>query len=262
MVIPHEMEPRDLAESAQERGWVSGRGLCNWIVAALPSSDRVRIYPLLRMAQLRRGQVLSQSMAWLPISATICVAHSLPDGSSSEIATVGCEGVVGLLRKGFPSALRGSVTVLAGGSAWQVAAVPFMRFASGHAALNALLWEYVPALVCQASICALCNRHHSLQQQFCRRLLQWTHLAQTNSVHITQEQMAQAMGVRREGVSETASLLKRAGVIRYSRGCVQVVDRRRLLGYSCECYLLWHRQRARLAYAPVQERDGKKVNGL
>lgn len=213
----------------------------NHLLAALPGNDLACLLPFLELVPLLAGTVLyepGEPMRYLyfPTNAIVSLLYSVEDGSSVEIAIVGNEGVVGLaMYMGGETTLSRAV-VQSSGSAYrmkgQVLKSPF-----DHAgALQQLLLRYTQALLTQMAQRLVCTRAHSLDQQFCRWLLQYFDHLPANTLQMTQELIASLLGVRRGGVSEMAGSLQRAGVISYRRGCITLLNRPELEERSCECY--------------------------
>jgi len=212
----------------------------NRLVAALRSDDLQRWLPYLERVNLPLGKVLSEEGAithyvYFPITAIVAKLHVMENGSSAEIAVVGCEGVVGLslVMGGASGATR--AMVLCAGSALRMPS-DFFRTEVGHLRILHLMLPYIHALISQMSHTAACNRHHVLDQQLCRWLLLSMDRTQGNCLVMTQELMATMLGVRREGVTEAAMKLQKAGLIRYARGLIEIVDRPGLESRACECY--------------------------
>ncbi len=228
----------------------------NNLLAALPEADLQRWLPHLEWVSLPLGQVMYESgremsHVYFPVSAIVSLLYVMENGSSAEIAVVGHEGVVGIsLFMGGESTPSRAVVQSAGEGYRLRAAVVKEEFNRSHPVMHLLL-RYTQALITQMAQTAVCNRHHSLSQQLCRWLLLSLDRLQGNELVMTQELIANMLGVRREGVTEAALLLQKAGIIRYSRGHITVLDRAALEARTCECYrvvkleydrLLPHRQ--------------------
>jgi len=215
--------------------------ISNQLLVALPDEARARWRPVLEPVVLQAGQVLyesgcRQSHAYFPSNAIVSLLYVTETGKTAETAVVGREGVIGiaLFLGGDTTADR--AVVQTAGMAYRVAA-SFIKaeFEQSPPVLHLLL-NYTQALITQMAQTAVCNRHHSVDQQVCRWLLWTLDRWQGNELKVTQEQIAQMLGVRREGVTETALKLQQAGLIRYSRGHVTVLDRHGLEHRACECY--------------------------
>ena len=213
----------------------------NSLLAAVPPPEWLRIAPLLEEVDLPLGLVLHESggkmsHVYFPINAIVSMLYVLEDGSSAEIAVVGNEGVVGIaLFMGGETTPRRAVVQSAGKGYRLRAADIKEEFARSGPVLHLLL-RYALALMTQMAQTAVCNRHHSLDQQLCRWLLLSLDRLSSNELAMTQELIANMLGVRREGVTEAALKLQRLGLIKYARGRITVLDRAGLEQRTCECY--------------------------
>ncbi|MDP1740660.1 MAG: Crp/Fnr family transcriptional regulator [Polaromonas sp.] len=213
----------------------------NTLLAALPDAEWQRWLPQLEWVDMPLGQVLYESGATLshvyfPTTAIISMLYVLENGSSAEIAVVGNEGLVGIsLFMGGESTPSRAVVQSAGKGFRLPAQALKEEFNRGGPVLHLLL-RYTQALITQMSQTAVCNRHHSLDQQLCRWLLLSLDRLDGNELVMTQELISNMLGVRREGVTEAALQVQAAGLIRYSRGRITVLDRPGLEKRSCECY--------------------------
>ena len=223
----------------------------NLLVSALPDSDQRRWHHLLEPVDLQLGQVLSESgrtpsHVYFPTTAIVSLLYVMENGASAEIAVVGHEGVVGiaLFMGGESTPSRG--VVQSAGECWRLRAAAIKdEFNRSHPVMHLLL-RYTQALITQMAQTAVCNRHHSIDQQLCRWLLLSLDRLPGNQLTMTQELIANMLGVRREGVTEAAGKLQRQGVIEYSRGHITVLDRSKLEALSCECYAVVKRESDRL----------------
>lgn len=222
----------------------------NLLLAALPESEWLRWMPQLEFVELPLGKVLSESggvhtHVYFPTTAIVSLLYVMENGASAEIAVVGKEGVVGIsLFMGGGSATSRAV-VQSAGQAFRLNAVA-MKDEFNRAPVLHLLLRYTLALITQMTQTAVCNRHHSLDQQLCRWLLLSLDRLQGNELVMTQELIANMLGVRREGVTEGALKLQKAGLIRYTRGRIEVLDREGLERRSCECYAVVKKEYDRL----------------
>jgi CRP-like cAMP-binding protein len=213
----------------------------NRLLAALPAADAQRWLPMLEVVDLPLGKVLyesgrTMSHVYFPTTAIVSLLYVLENGASAEIAVVGNEGIVGIaLFMGGESTPSRAVVQSAGSGLRLSGAVVKEEFERSSAVLHLLL-RYTQALITQMTQTAVCNRHHSLDQQLCRWLLLSLDRLQGNELMMTQELIANMLGVRREGVTESALKLQSAGLIRYARGHIQVLDRPGLEQRTCECY--------------------------
>ena len=213
----------------------------NLLLASLPAADFERLAPELEPAQLLVGDVVCEpgatmSHALFPATAIVSLQYVMENGASAEIAGVGREGIVGvpMFTGGETSPSRSVVQT--GGAAWRLRQAVLMdEFNRGEAMMRVLL-HYTQALITQMSLTAACNRRHSLEQQLCRWLLLTLDRSEGNELIMTQELIASMLGVRREGVTEAAGRLQRAGMISYRRGHIPVHSRDGLQERVCECY--------------------------
>jgi CRP-like cAMP-binding protein len=229
--------------------------LQNHLLAALPDAEAQRWLPLLESVDLPLGQVLYESgitltHVYFPTTAIVSLLYVMQNGASAEIAVVGNEGIVGIsLFMGGESTSSRAVVQSAGKGFRLKAQMMKEEFNRAGPVLHLLL-RYTQALITQMSQTAVCNRHHSLDQQLCRWLLLSLDRLEGNQLVMTQELIANMLGVRREGVTEGALKLQHAGLIRYARGHITVLDRPGLERRSCECYGVVKREYERLL--PVQ----------
>jgi CRP-like cAMP-binding protein len=223
----------------------------NLLLAALPAPESKRWLPLLESVDLPLGLVLHESGSTLshvyfPTTAIVSLLYVLASGASAEIAVVGNDGIVGVsLFMGGESTTSRAVVQSAGKGYRLTSQVMKEEFDRGGPVLHLLL-RYTQALITQMAQTAVCNRHHSLDQQLCRWLLLSLDRLPDNELVMTQERIANMLGVRREGVTEGALKLQQAGLIRHTRGHITVLDRPGLEKRSCECYSVVKREYDRL----------------
>ncbi len=223
----------------------------NELLAALPSDDWERWQPLLERVAMPLGQVLYESgrtlgHVYFPINSIVSLLYVMENGGSAEIAVVGREGVVGIsLFMGGESTPSRAVVQSAGEGYRLSASVMKGEFNSSHPVMHLML-RYTQALITQMAQTAVCNRHHSLDQQLCRWLLLSLDRLDGDDLVMTQELIANMLGVRREGVTEAALKLQKASLISYSRGRISVLDRPGLEKRTCECYAVVKREYDRL----------------
>ena len=223
----------------------------NHLLAALPIETYERLLPHLQLHRLELGQPLYESgghqgYVFFPTTAIVSLLYVMEDASSAEIAIVGNEGMVGIaLFMGGESTPSRAVVQSEGFSYRLKGSLIKGEFAKGGE-LQHLLLLYTQALITQMSQTAVCNRHHSLEQQLCRWLLLSVDRLPSNELTMTQELIANMLGVRREGVTEAAGNLQKAGLIHYSRGKITVIDRPKLEQRVCECYAVVKREYDRL----------------
>jgi CRP-like cAMP-binding protein len=213
----------------------------NRLLAALPAQDYARLLPDLEPVSLLVGDVVCEpgaamAHALFPSTAIVSLQYVMENGASAEIAGVGREGLVGvpIFTGGETSPSRSVVQT--GGTAWRLRQPVLLEEFNRGGALMRVLLRYTQALIAQMSLTAACNRRHSLEQQLCRWLLLTLDRLEGNELVMTQELIASMLGVRREGVTEAAGRLQRAGLIRYRRGHITVVARSALEQRVCECY--------------------------
>lgn len=213
----------------------------NHLLSALPPNDFERVAPHLELVPMPLGQVLYESggklgHVYFPTTSIVSLLYVMEDGSSAEIAVVGYEGILGIsLFMGGETTPSRAVVQSAGYGYRLSAQMLKQEFSRGGATMHLLL-RYTQALITQMAQTAVCNRHHSVEQQLCRWLLLSLDRLPSNELTMTQELIANMLGVRREGVTEAAGNLQRAGLIRYARGHIVVLDRPRLERSVCECY--------------------------
>jgi CRP-like cAMP-binding protein len=221
------------------------------LLDALPPEDLARWAPLLEPVDMPLGQVLYESgitlsHVYFPVTAIVSLLYVMEDGASAEIAVVGNEGLVGIaLFMGGGSTPSRAVVQSAGKGIRLRADAMTVEFNRAGPVMHLLL-RYTQALITQMAQTAVCNRHHSLDQQLCRWLLLSLDRLDTHELVMTQELIANMLGVRREGVTEGALKLQKAGLIRYARGHISVLDRVGLEARTCECYSVVKREYDRL----------------
>jgi len=213
----------------------------NHILNALPQAERSRLFPHLKLVTLPLGKALYESgdilrHVYFPTDAIISLLYVLKNGASAEIAVVGNDGAIGVaLFMGGQSTTNRAI-VQSAGSAYQITGARLSKEFVRHGELLHVLLRYTQALITQMAQTAVCNRHHSVDQQLCRWLLLSLDRLSSDTLTMTQELIANMLGVRREGVTEAAGKLQKLGVISYRRGMITVLDRQRLEKLCCECY--------------------------
>ncbi|MEO6918582.1 MAG: Crp/Fnr family transcriptional regulator [Collimonas sp.] len=228
----------------------------NHLLAALPDSEWQRWRPLLEPIEMPLGQVLYESgttlsYVYFPITSIVSLLYLLENGASAEIAVVGNEGIVGIsLFMGGESTPSRAVVQSAGHGFRLRSRVMKEEFNRAGPVLHLLL-RYTQALITQMTQTAVCNRHHTLDQQLCRWLLLSLDRLQGYDLIMTQELIANMLGVRREGVTEAAGHLQQAGLISYSRGHITVLNRAGLEKRTCECYAVVKKECDRLLPAKL-----------
>jgi len=225
--------------------------LQNRLLAALPAERYARLLPTLELVPLPLGWAVyesgsTQGHVFFPTTSIVSLLYVMADGASAEIAVVGNEGLVGIaLFMGGESTPSRAVVQSAGFGYRLKANVLKEEFNSGGE-LQHLSLRYTQALITQMAQTAVCNRHHTVEQQLCRWLLLSLDRLTSNELTMTQDLIANMLGVRREGVTEAAGHLQAAGLIHYSRGRITVVDRPKLEARVCECYAVVKREYERL----------------
>ena len=213
----------------------------NRLLNALPLADMERLFPHLKLVNLPLGSVLYESgdpqrYIYFPIDAIVSLLYVLKDGASAEIAVVGNDGAIGVALIMGGAAMMNRAIVQSGGRAYRLTRKRIEQEFARHGEMLHVLLRYTQALITQMAQTAVCNRHHTVDQQLCRWLLLSLDRLSSNKLVMTQELIANMLGVRREGVTEAAGKLQKAGVIEYRRGKITVLDRSRLEEMSCECY--------------------------
>ena len=213
----------------------------NRLLAALPPEDYARLLPNLELIQFSLGDVIYESGIQMrhvlfPTTAIVSLLYVMENGAAAEIAVVGNDGIVGVSLFMGGESTSSRTVVQSAGHAYrmkgQVMKEEFYRAGPTHY----LFLRYTQALLTQMAQTAVCNRHHSLDQQFCRWLLLSLDLLPSNQLIMTHELISNMLGVRRQGVSEAATNVEKAGLIKYNRGHITVLDRAGLEARACECY--------------------------
>jgi CRP-like cAMP-binding protein len=223
----------------------------NQLLAALSSEARERIYPELQLVEMPLGKVLYESgdvlrQVYFPTDCIISLLYTLEDGDSAEISVVGNEGLIGISLFMGGETTPSRAVVQSAGSAYQLAGQKLKDEFHRNGGMQILLLRYTQALITQMAQTAVCNRHHTVDQQLCRWLLLSLDRLASNELTMTQELIANMLGVRREGVTDSAGKLQKLGVIEYHRGRITVLDRPKLEQLSCECYAVVRKETDRL----------------
>jgi CRP-like cAMP-binding protein len=225
--------------------------LQNHLLAALPEDEYARLLPNLELVPMPLGHVLHESgmpmrHVYFPTTSIVSLLYVMEDGASAEIAIVGNEGVVGVALFMGGESTTSRAVVQSAGHAYRMKG-QLLKDEFYHAGpMQRLLLRYTQALLTQMAQTAVCNRHHTLDQQFCRWLLLSLDRLSANELVMTQELIANMLGVRREGVTEAAGNVQRAGLIKYNRGHITVLDRAGLEARTCECYAVVKKEFDRL----------------
>jgi CRP-like cAMP-binding protein len=223
----------------------------NHLLSALPPADLERLQAKLKLVALPLGKVLYESgsrlrQVYFPTTSIVSLLYLMADGASAEIAVVGNEGIIGVSLFMGGETTPSRAVVQSAGYAYQLAGKVLKEEFTRASAMQHLLLRYTQALLTQMAQTAVCNRHHSLDQQLCRWLLLSLDRLTGNELVMTQQLIANMLGVRREGVTEAAGKLQDAGLIKYSRGRITVVNRKGLETRTCECYAVVKKESDRL----------------
>jgi CRP-like cAMP-binding protein len=228
----------------------------NRLLAALPDAEWLRWAPLLEPVDMPLGLVLYESgvglnHVYFPIDSIVSLLYVMEDGASAEIAVVGNEGLVGVSLFMGGETTPSRAVVQSAGCGFRLAAQTMKNEFNRAGPVLHLLLRYTQALITQMSQTAVCNRHHSLDQQLCRWLLLSLDRLHGSELRMTQELIANMLGVRREGVTDAALKLQAGGLIRYARGHITVLDRPGLEDRTCECYAVVKKEYDRLLPATM-----------
>jgi len=227
----------------------------NQILAALPKTEYERLLPDLQLVPMPVKWTLSESgdhvnFLHFPVSGIVSLIYALEDGSSSEIALVGNEGLVGISIYMGGESMPSSTEVQSPGQAYRLSRKIMKREFDLGGQLQHLALLYTQALICQTSQTAVCNQHHAVEQRFCRWLLMSIDRLHSDKMKITHEQISHLLGIRRESVSQTAGRLQKEGLIAVARGSITILDRTKLEERVCECYAVVALECERLLPAP------------
>jgi CRP-like cAMP-binding protein len=223
----------------------------NYLLNALSRKIRERLYPHLELVKLSLGKVLYEpgdllSHVYFPTDCIVSLLYAMEDGASAEIAVVGNEGLIGIALFMGGETTTNRAIVQSAGYAYRLVGQRLKDEFHRNREMQILLLRYTQALLTQMAQTAVCNRHHSVDQQLCRWLLLSLDRLPSNALAMTHELIANMLGVRREGATEAASGLQTLGVIKYNRGKITVLDRAKLERLSCECYAAVKRETDRL----------------
>ncbi len=223
----------------------------NYLLGALDASGQQQLFSQLERVPMRLGEVVYESgrpleHVYFPTDCIISLLYVMEDGASAEIAIVGCEGMVGVALFMGGESTPSRAVVQSAGHAYRLPGRLLKEEFIRAGPMQHLLLRYTQALLTQMAQTAVCNRHHSVDQQLCRWLLLSLDRLASNELTMTQELIANMLGVRREGVSEAAGKLQAAGLIRYHRGRITVVNRPKLEARVCECYAVVKKEFERL----------------
>jgi CRP-like cAMP-binding protein len=223
----------------------------NHLLAALPEQDYTRLLPTLELMDFPLGKTVYESgrtftNVYFPITSIISLLYVLESGASAEISVVGNEGIVGIALFMGGESMPNRAIVQSAGKAYRMDGQTLRQEFSRSGAFQHLLMRYTLALFSQMAQTAVCNRHHSVDQQLCRWLLLSHDRLFSDELTMTQELIADMLGVRREGVTEAAGKLQEAGLIKYSRGHITILNRAGLEERVCECYEVVRKEFKRL----------------
>ena len=230
----------------------------NHLLAALPDEVQSRLLPHLELVPLPLGKVLYESgdtlrHVYFPTDSIVSMLYVMENGASAEISVVGNEGLIGVALFMGGETTPSRAVVQSAGHAYQLLGQRLKDEFNRHGEMLLLMLRYTQALITQMSQTAVCNRHHSIDQQLCRWLLLSLDRLPDNHLTMTQELIANMLGVRREGVTDAAGKLQKLGVIEYSRGKITVINRPKLEKLSCECYAVVKQETDRLLpYVPAK----------
>ena len=223
----------------------------NHLLAALPAEEFEALAAHLELVEMRLGRMLygpgeQLQHAYFPTTSIVSLHYIVESGASAETASVGNEGVVGISLFMGGDTTSSSAVVQTAGHAYRLERKLMKSAFNAGGLLQRILLRYTQALLTQMAQTAVCNRHHSVEQQMCRSLLLTLDRMPTNDLVLTQELLASLLGVRREGITVAAGNLQRAGLISYRRGHIAVLDRAGLEARSCECYQVVKKECSRL----------------
>ena len=230
----------------------------NLLLAALSAAELKRLRPHLELVKMPLGDVVYESgrpldHVYFPSTCIVSLLYVLENGASAEIAVVGFEGVVGVSIFMGGETTPSRAVVQSAGEAYRLRSEAVKDEFKRGGAMQHLMLRYTQSLITQMAQTAVCNRHHSVDQQLCRWLLLSIDRLPSPEIVMTQELIANMLGVRREGVTEAAGKLQKEGLITYRRGHIKVLDRPRLEQMSCECYAVVRRETERLLPQPYPE---------
>jgi CRP-like cAMP-binding protein len=227
----------------------------NDLLAAIPRAEWFRFSKSADLVQLTQGKVLCDAgvrseYVFFPTTAIVSLVHTTRDGHCTEVAVVGSDGVVGVSAFMGGSAAGAQAVVQTRGQAFRMPSRIVKQESDSGGTILKVLLRYMHALMTQLAQNAVCNRHHTIDQQLCRRLLCSLDRLPAQDIDMTQEVIANLLGVRREGITAAALKLQRTGAIRYNRGHIEVLDRNELERRACECYAVTKREYRRLDTMP------------
>jgi CRP-like cAMP-binding protein len=230
----------------------------NHLLASLPPEVQGRLFPHLELVSLSLGQILYRSgealhYVYFPTDSIVSLLYVMEDGAAAEISVVGNEGLIGVAVLMGGESTPNQAIVESAGFAYRLRRQLFKNEFDRGAEMQVLLLRYTQSMLTQMAQTAVCNRHHSIDQQLCRWLLLCLDRLPSNQLTMTQEFIATMLGVQRAGVTAAASKLQKLGVIEYRRGRITVLDRPKLEKLSCECYAVVKRETDRLLPYPPRQ---------
>ena len=228
----------------------------NLLLAAISHDEWSKLEPEMEEVDLSLNQVLSESgktpaYMYFPTTAIVSLLYMTESGSSSEVAVIGNDGVVGISLVLSGSNSPNQALVQTAGKGYRMRAQAVKNAINRDGRILNILLRYSQAMITQVTQTAVCNRHHTIDQQLCRRLLLSLDRLSANEIAITQETLASMLGVRRESVTDAALKLQSAGIISYKRGLITILDRKALESRSCECYATNRNEQLRLQKLPL-----------
>jgi len=228
----------------------------NHLLAAMTQNEWNQIKPYLEQVDFSLNQVLCESgktpnYMYFPTTAIVSLLYMTESGASSEVAVIGNDGAVGMSLFFSGSDSPNQALVQTAGKGYRIRAQAAKNAINRSDAMLNILLHYSQAMITQVTQTAVCNRHHTIDQQLCRRLLLSLDRLPTNQIATTQEMLGNMLGVRRESVTQAALNLQNAGIISYKRGLITVLDREALESRSCECYAITKSEQLRLENMPL-----------
>lgn len=223
----------------------------NQLFHSIPLAEWNDLLPHIELVKLPLGKMISEpdtknAFVYFPVTAIVSILHELANGTSAEVAVVGCEGLVGISIFMGGGSTSSTAVVTSPGFGYRIPSAVLLKAFNQSVPVMHLFLRFTQALITQMTQVAVCNRHHRLEQQLCRFLLENFDRILSNELLMTQELIAKMLGVRREGVTESALRIQKAGLIKYARGHITMVDRKGLESCCCECYKVVKSEYARL----------------
>jgi CRP-like cAMP-binding protein len=234
----------------------------NHLLNALPIELYESLYPQLELVPMQCGDVIYESggvlrFAYFPTNCMASLLYIMEDGATSEVAVVGNEGMIGVALLMGGDTMPNRAVIQTAGYAYRLKKQVLEQEINRNGTLFHILLLYTQALITQMAQTSACNRHHSLDQQLCRLLLQRIDRLDSDELTMTQELISNILGVRREGVTEAAGKLQQAGLIKYRRGHITVINRQGLEARVCECYQVVKTEFGRLLPIPARPKESK-----